>query len=598
MTFENPQLRFIIFWVTTLFVSSLYAIPSKIMTYAEPASPYRAIYVAHDYETQKLLNSFYSFDEQTNLVSIIISNTFIKAKDPKDSSAPLRLCYCYLSEIGQVKKDCGEALKWLKIAEERGNVSAAYSLGQLYASAPDNDWLNEWPVKRNDSLAFAYYKKAAESGLPVAMTKLGICYAKGIGTEPDEFCAFDWFRKASENGEYLGQCNYVISLLIGFGVRRDIGKAKFEMLRLADAKYHYLSLVSYDTTKTMQSWLGDFFSDGVYEARNTDNAVYWYSQSGSEYSGCRMCELLGLYPDYYAIDLRNCSTSRRLRIKKVDCPKNGVWPDKYKTDFLLLKRIDGGPFVFGSNGNEPGRYPNENRSQRRIVKGPYYLGVYEVTRAQWNHVMRSVSNIGEDNPKCPVTNIPFSQIYGLQQINEAHKVYFLNELSEKTDMSFRLPSEEEWEFACRAGTTDQNLYVGGNDEVCLMNEGRYLGNGGVVSEVGQYSPNTFGLYDMIGNVWERVDWIKSETPAFPWFRSVAAITNFIEGPLAYEAKGQLSVVRGGSWRSPANDCRIGVRFFINRDKGYDSVGLRVSMKLPTNSERIFDLVETLEKESK
>ena len=336
----------------------------------------------------------------------------------------------------------------------------------------------------------------------------------------------------------------------------------------------------------------------MYEARNTDNAVYWYSQSGSEYSCSRMCELLGLYPDYYAIDLRDCASSKRIRIKKVDRPKDGVWFDEYKTDFLLLKRIDGGIFVFGSNDNEPGRYPNENRSQRRIVKGPYYLGVYEVTRAQWNHVMRSVSNVGEDSPKCPVTNIPFSQIYGLQLINEAHKVYFLNELSEKTDMSFRLPSEEEWEFACRAGTTDQNLYGGGNDEVSLKNEGRYLGNGGAVSEVGQYSPNAFGLYDMIGNVWERVNWIKSETPAFPWFRSVAAITNFIEGPLAYEAKGQLSVVRGGSWRSSANDCRIGVRFFINRDKGYDSVGLRVSMKLPTNSERIFDLVETLEKESK
>ena len=594
MIIGNPQLRFMMFWVTALFMSLLYAIPCKIMTYSKPTFPYRAIYVDHDYETQKMLNSFYPVDEQTNLISII-SNTFVKAKDPTDSSAPLRLCYCYLL----VKRNRSEALKWLKIAEERGNVAAVYSLGLLYASAPANDWLNEWPVERNDSLAFAYYKKAAELGLPVAMTKLGICFANGIGTEPDEYWAFYWFRKASENGEYLGQCNYVISLLNGLGVRRDIDKAKFLMLRFADTK-HYSNLVSYDTVRTMQSWLGDFFSEGVYEARNIDNAVYWYSQSGGEYSVCRMCALLGLHPDYYAIDLRNCTMSKRLRIKKIDSLKDGGWPDVYKTDFLLLKRIDGGSFIFGSRDNEPGRYPNENKSQRRIVAGPYYLGVYEVTRAQWNHVMGSVSNVGEDNPKYPVSDIPSSLLFGFQKSKESRVNNFFNELSEKTGMRFNLPSEEEWEFACRAGGTEQNLYGGGNDEVCLESDGRYLGNGGVLSEVGLYKPNAFGLYDMIGNVWERVrvDLIKSETPAFPLFGRTMAITNFIEGPLGYETKCRLSVVRGGSWRSSANDCRIGVRFFINRDKGYDSVGLRVSMKLPTDSERVFDLVEALEKESK
>ena len=64
------------FWVTALFVSPLCAIPCKIMTYAKPTFPYQAIYIAYDYEGQKMLNSFYSVDEPTNLVSII-SNTFV-----------------------------------------------------------------------------------------------------------------------------------------------------------------------------------------------------------------------------------------------------------------------------------------------------------------------------------------------------------------------------------------------------------------------------------------------------------------------------------------------------------------------------------------
>ncbi len=212
--------------------------------------------------------------------------------------------------------------------------------------------------------------------------------------------------------------------------------------------------------------------------------------------------------------------------------------------------------------------------------------------------MGSIFNVGEDNPKYPVSDIPFSLLFGFQKSKGPRMSYFLNELSEKTGMWFHLPNEEEWEFACRAGATEQNLYGGGNDEACLESEGRYLGNGGVLSEVGLYKPNAFGLYDMIGNVWERVDWIKSETPAFSFWGRAMAITNFIEGPLEHKAKCRLSVVRGGAWRSSANDCRIGVRFFINSDKGYDSVGLRVRMKLPTDSERVLDLVETLEKESK
>lgn len=566
-------------------------IPDDYIRFSPSHIAYDALYIDHDYECTQMLSSLY-FDDRTNLYAMV-SNTLVKAEDPNDRDAPLRLSYCYLRELGGLKKDYTEALKWLHIAEKRGSTAALYSLGRLYSY---RSW--DWPVKQNLVVALDYYKKAAEAGLPAAMSRLGVCYANGEGGQRDDYIAFSWFRKAADKGDYLGQCNFVIGLLTGRGTRRDVAQAKFLMLKYADARSSLWG--SNGSARTMQEWLGDFFSNGVYEPRNIDNAVYWYSRCGGKYSSRRMCELLGLYPDYYAIDLRGGAASKRLKIKKLDLPNDGVWPEVYKTDFLLLRKIDGGSFIFGSRDNEPGRYPNENRCQQLVVDGPYYLGVYEVTRAQWNHVMGSVSNIGEDNPRHPVSGVPFYQTYGLQKANGPRMINFLKELSEKTGMWFHAPSEEEWEFACRAGDEKQNLYGWGNDESCLNIEGRYLCNGGTLSEVGRYKPNAFGLYDMIGNVWESIDnrfnLSKVETPAFPLFGRTMSITNFIEGPLAYEEKRQLSVVRGGSWRSSANDCRIGVRYFIDIQKGYDSVGLRVSMKLPMDNEWILDLAESFEEE--
>lgn len=565
------------------------AVPDAFIRFSPPQRPYDALYVDYDYECSRMLWSMYEDHQRANVVAIV-SNTVVKADDPKDLVAPLRLSYCYLRGLGGLKRDDLAALKWLRVAEMRGSSAALYSLGRLYSRS---SW--DWPVKQDLVKAFKYFKRSAVAGLPVAMSRLGVCYATGEGTDKDDFAAYSWFSKAAEEGDCLGQYNTVIGLLKGLGTQKDVAKAKALMLKYADARSTMMR--SNDSARTFQEWLGDYFSDGIYEPKNIDNAVYWYSRSEGEYSTRRMCELLGLCPDYYAIDIRDCSRMKRLKMTKVYLPKSGKWPDEYKTEYLLLRRIDGGQFVFGSRDDEPGRYPNENRCQLRTVVGPYYLGVFEVTRAQWNHVMGESSDVGDDNPMCPVSNIAFSKICGWQTIKGPRQVYFLNELSEKTGMWFYLPSEEEWEFACRFGSDESTLYGGGDDVECLNGEGVYVGNKGVLSKVGLYKPNALGLYDMLGNVWERVvNLEKAETPAFPWFKIDVAITNFIEGTLSYVPDRHLSVVRGGAWHSSATDCRIGTRYFIDSTKGYDSVGIRVRMRLPTDSDRIYDLAESLEEE--
>ena len=163
---------------------------------------------------------------------------------------------------------------------------------------------------------------------------------------------------------------------------------------------------------------------------------------------------------------------------------------------LELMPIPAGTFMMGSPETEANRESHEVRHQVAISK-PFYLGVYAVTQAQYRMVM------GVNLSKFKGDNLPVESV----SWNEA--VEFCQKLSANTDRKVRLPTEAEWEYACRAGTTtpfntgdtistDQANYDGNHT----------YGNGskGVFREkttpVGSFPPNAWGLYDMHGNVWE------------------------------------------------------------------------------------------------
>ena len=239
---------------------------------------------------------------------------------------------------------------------------------------------------------------------------------------------------------------------------------------------------------------------------------------------------------YMAIDLSSGE------VTYMDTEPQEGWSDAYKTAKLVLRRIEAGTFIMGSLTNELGRFNNENSHEVTIDK-PFYIGVFEITQKQYQLIAgRNPSEFVGDMK--PVQNVSFLDIRGREKgaawpaNDDVDDYSFLGKLRAKFKMNFDLPTEEQWEYACRAGTatalnngtnlasidTDSNLDI----------LGLYAGNGGLdlwkskgPTVVGSYRPNSWGLYDMHGNVWE-------------W---------------CLAGNTEIRVFRGGCWRSRAGNCR-------------------------------------------
>ena len=211
-------------------------------------------------------------------------------------------------------------------------------------------------------------------------------------------------------------------------------------------------------------------------------------------------------------------------------------------EFVL---IPAGSFQMGStNGND-----NEKPVHWVRISQPFYLGKYEVTRAEWRSVMGdSFHSEGADN--LPVEGIYWDDCQA-----------FIRKLNARRDgYIYRLPSEAEWEYACRAGTTGD--YAGNLDEMAW-----YRSNSGNQSHpVGQKLPNQWGLYDMHGNVKE---WCQDR-----YHDDYAGVP--ADGSAWESGVANFRVIRGGSWVDFAGVCRAAFRFGL-KPSGTDSCnGIRVA----------------------
>ena len=193
-----------------------------------------------------------------------------------------------------------------------------------------------------------------------------------------------------------------------------------------------------------------------------------------------------------------------------------------------------GEFVMGSPEEEIGRDIDETQHKVKLTEG-FLLGKYPVTQRQWQSVMgNNPSHV--KGPKLPVEMVSW---------DDCQK--FVKKVNAKLNCGARLPTEAEWEYACRAGTT--GLY--GSDGI-LEQMGRcdntVFGFGLKIHPVGMKKPNAWGLYDMHGNVCE---WCND------WYGDYPADTVIDpQGPAA----GSYRVLRGGSWSSNARNCRAAYRF--------------------------------------
>jgi len=239
---------------------------------------------------------------------------------------------------------------------------------------------------------------------------------------------------------------------------------------------------------------------------------------------------------------------------------------------MRLVYIAPGSFEMGSPPTEKGRNPDEERHTVTLTRG-FFLGETEVTRAQWQQLMDS-SPAGNDGcgPDCPVTQVAWEDC-----------LVFIGRLNalEKTDR-YRLPTEAEWEFACRAGA--QTAFSAGaisalhcqNDPV-LDTIGWYCGNSGFLPQrVAQKAPNAWGLYDMHGNVQEwcqdRAAWrspISGRTGVF-----TDTYRSGVIDPLSLA--GDRRVLRGGAWNSSVQDCRAAKRIVFQPSVRRTYIGFRVA----------------------
>lgn len=217
-----------------------------------------------------------------------------------------------------------------------------------------------------------------------------------------------------------------------------------------------------------------------------------------------------------------------------------------------MVKIPGGAFMLGS---AKGEGDDDERPQHQVTVPGFYLGKCLVTQAIYEAVM-------ENNPsKFKDKNRPVERV----SWNDA--IAFCKKLSERTGNTYRLPSEAEWEYACRAGTTTQYAF---GDAIApeLANYGRNVGQ---TSDVGSYPPNTFGLFDIHGNVWE---WCLDH-----WHENYQGAPTderaWIKG-----GDGDRRVLRGGSWYNLPRNCRSANRLRSNADNWDDTFGFRLVCSLP------------------
>jgi formylglycine-generating enzyme required for sulfatase activity len=238
--------------------------------------------------------------------------------------------------------------------------------------------------------------------------------------------------------------------------------------------------------------------------------------------------------------------------------------DHVEIDFIL---IPPGEFYMGSLSTEEGRGKDEGPIHKVKISKPFYMSKYEVTQIQYQTVFDSTRKIfyskENDNPADRVS------------YNQANR--FTEELSllkQEEGLKFRLPTEAEWEYACRAGTTTP-FYTGEtiNSEQANYKATAVYGDGvqGTYLEratvVGSYPPNPFGLYDMHGNLWE-------------WCRDRHSKDFYQHSPSVDPmAGGDEPVRRGGAWDSKPEDCRSANRSHRKSWRHMDNTGFRIVLEV-------------------
>jgi formylglycine-generating enzyme required for sulfatase activity len=246
---------------------------------------------------------------------------------------------------------------------------------------------------------------------------------------------------------------------------------------------------------------------------------------------------------------------------------------------LTLMLIPAGEFLMGAPEDELKSRDNE-RPQHRVQVPQFLMGRYPVTQAQWRGVAGYPQESQELNPDPSGPSEFKRDNHPVENVSWDDVQEFCQRLSTKSGKTYCLPSEAQWEYACRAGTTTPFHYGGMITPEVVNYDANYTYNGSpegvcreLTSEVGLLFTNEWGLHDIHGNVWEwcedgwHDDYEGAPTNGQAWFES--------------DKKELRRLLRGGSWDDPPENCRSACRSNASRDDRYDGLGFRVSCVSPS-----------------
>ncbi len=297
--------------------------------------------------------------------------------------------------------------------------------------------------------------------------------------------------------------------------------------------------------------------------------------------------------DYLVLDLSGGPSASNYPVSYLSGVPAGGWTNEDKTTKLVLRKIPAGTFTMGSPTNELGRFDHETQHTGTLTKA-FYMGVFEVTQRQWELVMGNRPSFFTNSSYYLTRPVEQVSYYDVRENADSNSTIgtswpasgavgttsFMGKLRAKTGMAtFDLPTEAQWEYACRAGTT-QALNSGHNltdkeRDARMDTVGRYqkrstdancATNTGTAT-VGLYLANAWGLYDMHGNVSE---W------CLDWFGMYSGSAQDPAGELHSEAG---RVLRGGVWGNRAEYCRSASRDRVSPDCRNFYFGFRAAMTL-------------------
>jgi eukaryotic-like serine/threonine-protein kinase len=265
----------------------------------------------------------------------------------------------------------------------------------------------------------------------------------------------------------------------------------------------------------------------------------------------------------YAIEIEPVALNLTGEIQKLGPQTVTGYLEQITADvWLSLVMISGGAYLMGS---PYGTGESSERPQHHVAIQPFWLGQFLITQAQWMAMM------GQSPSRFAGMNLPVDNV----SWEEANR--FCQRLAKKTSRNYRLPSEAEWEYACRAGTSTA-FHTGETISTEVANyNGEFIycsGPRGVyrhtTTEGGSFPPNAFGVYDMHGNLWE---WC-----ADGWHENyVNAPSNGQAWQPGHNERGR--VLRGGCWHDIPDVCRSAARMRYEANEGDEFVGFRVAVSV-------------------